>query len=172
MILLGNLLYWTIIDSSYLHQKYPTMGSWVQYIAISYRFGSLYLYLVLVTLFATVFTFDARKVPNFASRNYDVIKNPLGLSLYVYCWITSIVWPLCLVYIRNKAVNIQYAGRDIARLIESDKWLVALELLEFVGTDVFPEDEKTVKALQILYGELIYQRNFIREEEIIYQRNF
>eukprot|EP01083_Nonionella_stella_P039243 106736_1 len=164
MLILGNLLYWTIIDSAYLEHKYLNMGKCIQYIAISYRFGSLYIYLILVTLFAII-RFNAWKVPDFHTRHQHVMEqDSLGLLLYMYCWTTAIVWPLCLVLIRNIGVHIKYAGRDIARLISSQQWQVALELVEFAGVDSFPDDGKTIHALQDLYRKIYYGNTKNRDD--------
>lgn len=58
-----------------------------------YRVVSAFIYLILVTIFATVSSIEAEEVEEYETRNANTMKNQFGLFMFIYCWICSCVWP-------------------------------------------------------------------------------
>eukprot|EP01084_Bolivina_argentea_P209368 356643_1 len=129
-VVMGNLLYFTIINGSSIRMRYK-LGGKILAFAKCYRFYGLYMLLTLVTVFVMV-DFNAWKVPDYSVRHQDVINDPFGLTLLIYCWITSIIWPVgVIIMVSYDAFEFRYAGRDVTRLIATSQWKVLLELVEF-----------------------------------------
>eukprot|EP01084_Bolivina_argentea_P306702 530037_1 len=130
VIILGNLLYFTIIDASLIREKY-SFGSTIMAFAKYYRFTGIYFLLMLVTIFITV-DFEAWKVPDYDVRRYNVLSDTLGLTIFAYCWITAVMWP-CSVWLifLSDGFEVKYSGRDMEKLVKYERWSVINELMAF-----------------------------------------
>merc|ERR1719319_683543 len=94
-----------------------------------YRVVSSFLYLILVTVFATV-DFASPLVPAFEDRNAITVGEALGLSMLIYAWIASLVWPcvfLCFVFNELQ----QSPPRDLTYYVNQKNYAQALSLAEF-----------------------------------------
>ena len=100
------------------------------------RFPPMFIYLILVTIFAAV-DFEASHVEEFESRNNVTIHNSFGIFMLIYSWIVSCLWcivPISLNDYGDEDVDKDErtsTARDIPQLIIQQNFEDATELLEF-----------------------------------------
>ncbi len=99
-----------------------------------YRVVSYYIYMILITIFATV-SFEAKKVEEFETRNSIIIGKDLGLFMFIYAWITGPLWHCIGLFVAAIGFRGESVVRDLAVLAESKAFDEILELLEF-GTPI------------------------------------
>ena len=108
---------------------------------LRYRVFSPLLFLSLVTVFAAV-DFDSPLVPLFEDRNAITIGEALGLSMLVYAWVASCVWPCVFGFLMLGDELKQPPPRDLAYYINQGEYEQALSLGEFGAVTVSKEDRK------------------------------
>eukprot|EP01083_Nonionella_stella_P067726 179338_1 len=108
--------------------------------AVLYRISSSLLLLILITVFIFV-DYENNSfwnVPRWDERRRDSIDNTVGTVLFLYCWISTLIWPLGMA-MWYSAFFVESGSDDyIIQLIKAQRWVEILELLSF-GTDI---DEK------------------------------
>merc|ERR1712013_33083 len=122
-------------DDSYQtmpRRAYGTIYKEIHDIFLLYRVLSPFLYLILVTVFATV-DFDSPLVPAFADRNGITVKESLGLSMLIYAWTASFVWPAVFHFVVYDQLK-ETPPRDLSYYVKKGEYDEALSLAEF-GAD-------------------------------------
>eukprot|EP01084_Bolivina_argentea_P108613 194110_1 len=125
---MGNMLYWVVMDVTALSKT--CLGDCVLKFATFYRFASLYSFLIIITIFIFV-DFDEWKIPSYKDRRSEALYNNLGVFVFIYCWISSIVWPISLWIVNKYAIELSYTGRDPLKLVQEEQWQELQELMQF-----------------------------------------
>ena len=89
---MGNIMYMSF--------SFKNKG-WVRWFWV-YKFVTFYIYLIMVTIFATL-DFDEKFVPDPYERTSITLETKSGLSMLIYTWITSCIWPYVLYALVYKA---------------------------------------------------------------------
>ena len=101
-----------------------------------YRVISAFIYLFMVTIFATD-NFESWRVPDASDRYQDTIKNKIVFTMLIYCWIGSIFWPICMGIIAVANDGLRANARDIFKVIENGYMFELAQMIQF-GTP-FPD---------------------------------
>ena len=98
---------------------------------VLYKWLSLYMHLILVTIFATV-EFESPFVPSFSERSTLTLETKPGLGMLIYTWITSCIWPI-VVYKLIEQANMfkDSTNRDLATYIRQELYADVQQLLKF-----------------------------------------
>jgi len=117
---------------------------------LKYRFSSPFLYLFLVTIFATV-DFGAPLVPAFEDRNGITVGETLGQNILIYAWVASCVWPSVLYIIKKQDVFGGFLPRDLMYYMKSFRYEQARSLIEFGAVT-----DQRARVLDVLSEEELY----------------
>eukprot|EP01083_Nonionella_stella_P209436 759212_1 len=102
--------------------------------AVLYRISSSLLLLILITVFIFV-DYENNSfwnVPRWAERRRDSLDNTVGTVLFLYCWVSTLIWPLGMtMWYFAFFVESGSDTRDLNELIKAQRWIEVLELLEF-----------------------------------------
>eukprot|EP01084_Bolivina_argentea_P043671 80431_1 len=122
-----------------------------------YRIISNWIYLLLVTIFATT-RFQSPKVPSYDDRHEDTMEDGFVLFMLIYSWLGSFFWPISMVVsaIANDGA-LRSNARDILKLVQNGYVLEILQLIEF-GTEcpyhelcnVFNQEKRIVIARRLV----------------------
>eukprot|EP01084_Bolivina_argentea_P050677 93204_1 len=124
IMILANMLYYTVPDSD------SVVPEILFHLFLCFRVGLQMVYLLLITIFAT-FTFNAWKVQDYEVRNRNIIKQKFGLSLLLYCWISSCLTICFLQYMNAAAFDGHSSGRGIKTLAKNGKFKEIMNLVQF-----------------------------------------
>eukprot|EP01083_Nonionella_stella_P175224 609630_1 len=97
-----------------------------------YRVLSNVIYMIIITVFATV-NFEAAQVENASTRRRVTIENSAGLFVLVYTWIANCIWPYfgCFTFEVNNTHHDMRTVRDLKTLCVGSHYQDVWELLEF-----------------------------------------
>eukprot|EP01084_Bolivina_argentea_P189660 326125_1 len=96
-----------------------------------YRVLSFYIYMILITMFATI-NLETSEVEEFSTRNGITIKNKIGLFMLIYSWITGCIWPWAgFLTKRSSNAGVVSNIRDLRTLVEKEQFGDVVELMEF-----------------------------------------
>ena len=109
-----------------------------------YRVISAYVLLTISTVFAMVKLNDPALVNPYEERNQQTIQNATGFGLFLFCWIATPIWQWIGAIIIFDYGNLASVGRDVAQLVEDNKYLDVLELIKF-GANF--EAENTLRSV-------------------------
>eukprot|EP01083_Nonionella_stella_P043394 117062_1 len=97
-----------------------------------YRILSFYVYMIMVTIFATV-RFEEHKVPSYDQRHEITLDTTIGMGLLIYAWSASCVWPITLIcgILRIVDPTELASPRDLIQYLHIRQLDEARQLLQF-----------------------------------------
>eukprot|EP01083_Nonionella_stella_P303257 1049150_1 len=142
---IGNLMYF-VEDDGKIHKFNWTDGLLIAF--MGYKLLSQYIYLALITVFATVH-FEAYFVEPFDLRHEITFDYPFGFSLFVFCWISSVLFPLIGTYCVRKGT---FAGKFNSWKLSTSRHIDHLYRMHWFN-DIFEmlAMGKTIEPLDIEY---------------------
>eukprot|EP01084_Bolivina_argentea_P250455 419614_1 len=122
IMVLGNLMY------HYLGNLLVADNFGIQ-CCIFGKFFACFVYSILVSIF--MIPFEASKVEDYHVRHKFVIENQIGLSLFIFMWITSILTPCFWCVLFNVVFDDVSASRGVEALAKSGQWKEIVNLIAF-----------------------------------------
>lgn len=129
--IMGNVIYLMAANSKRKSHKWAVP---MAHLFWAYRVLISWILLITVTIYASADVNTGSDVLNnedVETRYEQTYKNPAGLSLFIYTWITQIIWQWIGAVVVFDYKNLASVGRDIETLLDDGKWAEALELISF-----------------------------------------